>query len=461
MNVLLVVVDSLRAMALDDGRAGRPSTPFLDALHRRALSFRRANATECWTLPTHLSMFTGLLPSEHRAHFQSMAYDGAAPTLAEILGRAGFHTEVVTRNSLFDGTVPGATRGFVRNTRPLAELRGAATTPFALVLALAKPRVRRLLARSGFFTAFQRAQRDFVHVLARLGIPADALVLDHALEQMVALRRRRRPYFLFLNLYDVHAPYSPQPTSPLASFRSVRGWGENLSLPWVLPKISSHAYLRSGFSMSARSREMLRRRYHRAIELMDGKLAAFYAEADAAGLLDDTLLVLTSDHGEAFGEHELYLHDGSVWQTHLHVPLWIRHPDLGAGTVDDTVSTRDLFAAIRSVASGEGVSGTLLDPHARAARPVALAEHFHYPGEGLLAAYAQNIAAAVVGRRKVIVSREGLFAYDLERDRDELAPQETTIADFTASCRRDGVGRVALAEVEAHLRRWELTAAAA
>ena len=460
MNVLLVVVDSLRAMALDDGRAGRPSTPFLDALHRRALSFRRANATECWTLPTHLSMFTGLLPSEHRAHFQSMAYGGAVPTVAEILARAGFHTEVVTRNSLFDGTVPGVTRGFARNTRPLAELRGAAT-PFALILALAKPRVRRLLARSGFFTAFQREQRNFVYVLARLGIPADRLVLQHALEQMVELRRRRRPYFLFLNLYDVHAPYSPQPTSPLASFRSLRGWGENLSLPWVLPKISSHAYLRGGFTMSARSRDMLRRRYHRAIELMDRKLAAFYAEADAAGLLDDTLLVLTSDHGEAFGDHGLYLHDGSVWQTHLHVPLWIQHPGLGGGTIDDTVSTRDLFAVIRSVAGGEGVSGTLLDPHARAARPVALAEHFHYPGEALLGAYAQNIAAAVVGRRKVIVRREGLYAYDLEHDGDELAPQETTIADFTAWCRREGVGRGALAEVEAHLRRWELTAAAA
>ena len=460
MNVLLVVVDSLRAMALDDTRPGRPPTPFLDGLHRRAVSFRRAHATECWTLPTHLSMFTGLLPSEHGAHFQTMGYAEAAPTLAEILERAGFHTEVVTRNSLFDGTVPGVTRGFARNTRPMAELHGAAT-PLAVVLALAKPRVRRLLAQSGFFTALQRERRDFVYSLARLGIPADALVLEHALERMVALRRRRRPYFLFLNLYDVHAPYSPQLTSPLASFRSLRGFSENLTLPWVLPKISSHAYLREGFTMSARSREMLRRRYHRAIELMDRKLDGFYAQAASAGLLDDTLLVLTSDHGEAFGEHDLYLHDGSVWQTHLHVPLWIQHPDLGGGTVDDTVSTRDLFTAMRSVACGEGVRGTLLDPATRAARPIALAEHFHYPGEHLLGLYAQNIAAAVVGRRKVIVRRDGLYAYDLDHDGDELARQETTIADFTAACRRDGVPRKAIGEVEAHLRRWEPTAAAA
>ena len=59
---------------------------------------------------------------------------------------------------------------------------------------------------------------------------------------------------------------------------------------------------------------MLRDRYHRAIELMDAKLAAFYDAARGAGLLDDTLLVVPADHGEAFGEHELYFHDASVYE---------------------------------------------------------------------------------------------------------------------------------------------------
>src|SRR2546423_395777 len=145
MNVVLIVIDSLRASALDHVGADAPRTPFLDRLGRETVHFRRAHATECWTLPTHMSFFTGLLPSEHGAHFQTMAYTGTRATLAENLAREGFVTEVITRNSLFDGTVPGVTRGFQTITRPLAPLRGAGRL-VALLLALNKPRLRRLMS---------------------------------------------------------------------------------------------------------------------------------------------------------------------------------------------------------------------------------------------------------------------------------------------------------------------------
>src|SRR5258706_14502978 len=122
MNIVLLVIDSLRAKSLGAAGAATLQTPFFDALNAEAVAFRRAYATECWTLPAHLSMFTGLLPSEHGAHFQTMAYARTAPTIAEILGAAGYHTELVTRNFVFDGTIPGAPRGFQRQSRPLATL---------------------------------------------------------------------------------------------------------------------------------------------------------------------------------------------------------------------------------------------------------------------------------------------------------------------------------------------------
>jgi hypothetical protein len=112
MNVVLLVVDSLRGCSLAGRNAEGPPTPFLDRLGRETTVFRRAFATECWTLPSHCSMFTGLLPSEHGAHFGSMAYAGTAPTLAQLLAGAGWRTEIVTRNFVFDGTIPGVTRGF-------------------------------------------------------------------------------------------------------------------------------------------------------------------------------------------------------------------------------------------------------------------------------------------------------------------------------------------------------------
>ena len=453
MNVVLLVVDSLRARSLRPDAADAPHTPFLARLSRETVAFTQARATECWTLPTHLSMFTGLLPSAHGAHFRTMAYGQPAPTLAERFSAAGYHTEVVTRNSLFDGTVPGATRGFQRNTKLLAALRGP--NPLGLLLALSKPRVRRLIRTSGFINVLQRDNGAFLDTLSRMVIPADHLVLDHTLAQMAAHRRAGRPYFFFLNLYDVHAPYPPRPHSPLRAFTSLAGWVENLMIPRLSTQLGSHAYLRDGFAFSPRAQAILRDRYRRAIELMDGKLAAFVDAARDAGLLDDTLLVVVADHGEAFGEHDLFFHDASVYDTHLHVPLWIHHPQCAPAQVDDVVSTRDLYGLLANVAGGRGLGGTILDPHARAARPLALAEHFHNPNvPGARRRYVQDIAAAVLGRRKLIVRREGAELYDLATDPDESRPDAATVADFAALCERDGAPTAAIAEASAHLARW-------
>lgn len=142
MNVILLVVDSLRSDAVHAG-----GTPFLHRLASEAVFFRRAYATECWTLPTHASMFTGLLPSQHQAHFQTMAYEGAEPTVAELCAAGGYQTEIVTRNPIFDGTIPGITRGFQRNVRLTAERR--TLDPLSLLLAASKPRFRRQIQSTG------------------------------------------------------------------------------------------------------------------------------------------------------------------------------------------------------------------------------------------------------------------------------------------------------------------------
>src|SRR5215813_2365467 len=156
MNIVLLVIDSLRSCAISPtpGSAGA-HTPFLTRLAAETVYFRRAHATECWTLPAHLSMFTGLLPSQHGAHFQTMAYVGHSPTIAELLAAEGFYTEVLTRNSIFDGTLPGVTRGFQKNTLVLSE-RSSGLNPLSFLLALSKPRFKRQILTSGFFHPRQR-----------------------------------------------------------------------------------------------------------------------------------------------------------------------------------------------------------------------------------------------------------------------------------------------------------------
>ena len=453
MNVVLVVIDSLRAGALVNRTGHGPRTPFLDQLGRETIHFRRAYATECWTLPTHASLFTGQQPAEHAAHFQSMAYQRSSPTVAESLSRRGYTTEVVTRNSIFDGSIPGITRGFQRNTclpstRPRLD-------PLVLFLSLTKPRFRRQIFRSGFFSPRQRQSRAFVGIFARAMLPADERTLSYALDRMVEGRRTQRPYFLFLNLYDVHAPYAPAPNSILRPFRSLSGLIENTTLPFVLPGLGAHRYLEPGFQLSPSSRLMLLDRYHRAIELADAKLAAFYAAARSAGLLDDTLLIVTSDHGEGFGEHGLYLHDASLYDTHLHVPLWVHHPQRAPEVIDDVVSTKDLCALMLAGGGAARAADTILDAGYRATHPIASAEHFHYPHAPRSAVrYRQDLAAAVCGTAKVIIRREGIEHYDLARDPDEQHPEVGPLADFAAACRREGASASATAAVIERLRAW-------
>jgi len=413
VNILLLVVDSLRRCSL--GRGDGPRTPFLDSLREDFSVFERAYATECWTLPAHASMFTGLLPSQHGAHFQNMAYMGSAPTVAEVLSARGYATEVVTRNYVFDGTIPGITRGFAHSACPLSEIR--AIDPVSLFLGAAKPRFRRHLRDTGFFHPFHCDSREFLVRFARALRPADERALAHVLARVRHWRERRRRFFLFCNLYDVHAPYSPTADSILRPLRSWADVLENVALPYYMSRLGAHRYLRPGFRVSQRGRALLLGRYHRAIELMDAKLERFFAAARQEKLLDDTLVIVTSDHGEAFGEHGLFLHDASVHDTHLHVPLWVSCPGVAPRVIDDVVSTRDLFGLMTAAASGGASSQTILDPAYRGEHPIALAEHVRYPHlRDVAPQHRGALAAAVCRDRKVIVRGEAATLFPPGRD---------------------------------------------
>jgi hypothetical protein len=223
-----------------------------------------------------------------------------------------------------------------------------------------------------------------------------------------------------------------------------------------LARLGSHAYLRPGFHLSERGRKLLLGRYESAIELMDRKLSDFYEAARGAGLLDDTLLVITSDHGEAFGEHELFLHDASVYDTHLHVPLWVHHPDRGPETIDDVTATRDLFGLFKAVGSGEDLGDTLLSAAYRGKHPIAVAEHFYYPHvPDILPRYKQNLAAAIAWPEKVVVRGSETIRYDLSRDREETEQEPFSADLFGAACRKREIDTDATTRAVEHLRGWD------
>src|SRR5207302_9258326 len=97
--------------------------------------------------------------------------------------------------------------------------------PFNWILALTKPRSRRLIRTTGFFHPRHRGNREFLMRYSRSMVPADRLSLDHLVRRLRELRNRggRTPFFLFCNLYDVHWPYPPSPNSVLSPFSSLQG----------------------------------------------------------------------------------------------------------------------------------------------------------------------------------------------------------------------------------------------
>lgn len=448
MNIVFLIVDSLRAQSLSRAR-----TPFLHTFSEHGIWFERAYATECWTLPTHMSMFTGLLPSEHGAHFQGMGYRSRAPTIAERLADAGFHTEIMTRCPIFEGSVPGVLRGFKEQSRPMAT--PGFWNPTALLISLTKPRLKRQLRETGFFHPDQRANATFLARYIQSLFPADEILLDRALERMRSYQERREPYFLFANLFDVHAPYCPTRDAMLAPAPNLEAWIDNFVGLDALAKIGRHQYLEEGFAMSARGQRVLLDRYHRAVALEDAKLAAFYEEASAAGLLDDTLLVIAADHGEAFGEHDLYCHDASLYDTNIHVPLWVHHPRLGGGRVRDVVSMRAIFDLLLHAGVEDSFRETIVSERVRQRDPVAIAEHFRYPHlENIQPRYRFNQVAAI-GRDTKFVVRGGFGErVDLKRDPSELAPVQIPIdSGMDRDFLQHSVGAIAASHMRAFCER--------
>ncbi len=358
-----------------------------------------------------------------------MAYSGAQPTLAEVLGSLGYQTEIFTRNPILDGTIPGVTRGFQRRTRVLSQSRRSLG---AWLLAFNKGRLRRQVRETGTFHP-GHWRKGFEAEFAHCMLPADVGLLERARERLAAQRQEQRPLFLFMNLFDVHAPYAPAEDSIFQELRRPNDLLDNLIALDALARTGRHQYLEAGFRMPDCGRQVLRQRYRRAVELMEAKLERWLSELQGLGTFDDTLVILTSDHGEAFGEHGLYSHDASVFDVNLRVPLWIHHPELPAREVREAVSLRGLFDLICQLARGTGWKGTLLDPDFLAAHPVVRAEHFCYPrASRAQPRYLQNQVTAICGEHKVVLRGETAEFFRLDLDPQEEHPESGAIEEFEA-----------------------------
>jgi len=357
-NVLFISIDTLRADHLSAWGYERATSPHIDALAAAGVLCEDAYSTTSWTLPAHHSMLTGLYPSAHgvcdERLWQAVQHpDGPeevpqrGASLGELLAQRGYRTGGIYTWMYLEERF-GFGRGFEdweRIGRPIYE----------------DPHYERLLA-AGDAGAIEELRREHPERFDQHH-PTSALAVDAALEWLQ--RDDERPYFLFLHLFDVHDDYVPP--APFDSRFDPEYAGDVDG-----EKITSAD---SPFKrdMDPRDLEHVIALYDGEIAWVDSQIGRLLEGLERLGLSEDTLVVLTSDHGEEFFEHGHKTHRTHLYRESVHVPLLLRFPGrLPAGMrVRGPVSIVDILPTVCSlldVPAPAGLSGSDLAPILRAER---------------------------------------------------------------------------------------------
>jgi len=334
-NVLLVVLDTVRADALTPYGSARDTTPNLNRLAASGVRFVEARSTAPWTLPSHASLFTGRWPHEHSAHV-GRPLDGTHPTLAEALASRGYAAAGFVANTHNCNAWYGLDRGFARY-EDLYE--NTTVTPVEILRSSE-------LGRRMLFSKWGNRLVKAVCTPPRYIYRKDAAMINRDALAWLDVRGKR-PFFLFLNYYDAHDPYELPPGAPREFARAGA-----IAKPLRSPV------------------EVARDAYDDCLAHLDDQIGRLLAELRRRGELDRTLVVITSDHGEAFGEHRLAGHGTSLYRMELRVPLLFAHPGrIPAGrTVDAPVSLRDIPTTVLDLigqSSAVHFPGTSLAQHWR------------------------------------------------------------------------------------------------
>ena len=364
-NVVLLVLDTARRDRVSAYGYDRETTPHFDQFAADATLYTDPVTQAPWSVPAHASLFTGQYPREHGASTVQPIFDAEAP-LPERLAAAGYETYGVSANKYvrpatgfargfdeFYGPEPGS--GFGAGDwlpgNPAAGLSRVASRLGSHLARVTGTRLRKPLEAA--FNAVHRRKRPISPQAARAAESEDWLLARTG----SVLARAGEPYFLFVNLTDVHLPRSP---APATLDRLVE---DDLRETPVIPTERAHA-LRDG--LPDRERRAIGQLYDADLRTADARLGALLE------LIDDALVIVVSDHGEHLGEFGLLGHQYSVFDPVVSVPLAVSFPTDGPSRdrVEDQVEIRRLYHTIldaagvasfpdRSLASGVG------DPCAR------------------------------------------------------------------------------------------------
>lgn len=340
-GVILVSLDTLRADRVGFQGYERATTPFLDRLAEKGLIFERAYSQAPWTLPAHATLLTSMYPSVLglAAYPRAGIVPAEAVSLAEHLRAAGFRTHAETAGGFLSASL-----GFGQG-----------------------------------FEHYEDRSRSF-----RQGV-------DRASAWLADLPEQER-FFLFLHTYDIHR-YEPPgwarrelvdanaPPQQLAhalaqvTARGSRGLAEFIQNPVFASQIRE---------LAKPSKIYLDQLYDASVRAADAQIERLWKQLEELGLAEETLLIITSDHGEELFDHGRTGHGFTLYDENLRVPLLLVHASVGTGRIARVVPLLDLAPTVSAVLQlppaplwqGESL---LVDGSSTASGRLVFAESAHWP----------------------------------------------------------------------------------
>jgi len=430
-NVVVVVADTTR---VDDAYDSQVA-PTLAELATSGTRATQAVSAAPWTLPSHASLLTGAPPSEHGAHADHERLDDRLPVLPEPFRAAGYETVCVSNNTWLSAE-SGFDRGFdefrqmwqlVQSDNALSELVDETEESRARLVA------RKLFDGNPLVNAANTLYRQFVRDRSDDGAERSTSWIADWLTG----RTRDDPFFLLVNYLEPHLEYRPPRETTERHLPEDATYEEAMDVPQ-----EPWAFLAGDLDLSERDLGLLRALYRGEITYFDEQLAALRTALQAAGEWEDTILVVTADHGENVGDHGLMDHQYCLYDTLVRVPLVLHGGAFTGGSdLDDPVSLVDLpptlldAAGIEAAEARERFHGTSFHPDAEAASREFVVSEYMAPQPSMAAlernlgrvpedlrTYDRSLRAIRTDDHKLIRGSDGSERlYDLDAD-----PSETT-----------------------------------
>ncbi|RLM83753.1 DUF229 domain-containing protein [Halobellus sp. Atlit-38R] len=313
-NIILLSVDALRADHLGAHGYERETSPFLDELADRELEFTTAISTSSHTREAVPALLSGRYPDV----FAANGYRYVPKTVADRLSEAGFRTAGFHSN-------PYVSRAYGYDS-------GFDTFDDDLVL-----------GRNKLVALAQRALNKFVLNRGEYHARA-AEINDRSLSWLDGLSDEG-PFFLWNHYMDPHGPYNP-PAGLTYADRELSNDEAQTLYQKTIDRPDE---------ITDEERQSLIDAYDGEIRYLDDQLRAFFDALDDRGLLEESLIIVTADHGDAFGEHGYYTHPRYIHESLLHVPLIVSLPgERRSDTVTTPVSTLDIVPTMLEYAGESG-----------------------------------------------------------------------------------------------------------